>query len=418
MFPKYKYADVSEACRTHSGNVERTFDALVRRMPKDKRSAEWVSGLWSRLRRYWRVITRDGLAIRTTHSSSITVETLGYLSHGRYVRALETRETKIGKLWIRHSRGWSCATRKGVVLMERARKPYALKDLERAVKEQKEFAVVRERRNSRTKESMGLGSAKQKSRGDSMEGDGGGRSKPKKHKKHRHKKEKTKSPKARSGVGGGNGATPLFTPIFDDDKQRGAAPLGHAPVDPFGTSDPFADDTADALASTATTNIKSPVAEATGPAVAPPSTDSARVRSVPRFTSLPDDAAVGSGAPNAAGRDAKGTADDPELTVFSRISGVAPLNRAGAAAAGERASKSPKLEEDSWLRGDSILNLQDVTQEKPKAKPQKPTLSQLNARNLHFSPPKSATHMPRPSPLEKQQSVDVFFGKKPTGGFP
>eukprot|EP00954_Amorphochlora_amoebiformis_P019989 1336047-Amorphochlora_amoeboformis.AAC.3 len=61
----------------------------------------------------------------------------------RCVKAKDFNETKLGKLWIKHSRGWSMATRKGEVFMKQITKPYALVDIERQLAEKKEAAKLK-----------------------------------------------------------------------------------------------------------------------------------------------------------------------------------------------------------------------------------------------------------------------------------
>lgn len=75
--------------------------------------------------KYWQVVHAGGVNIRAMPSMSIACPILGSINCGEFIVERGLRETKKGKLWVRHDKGWSLATRKGQHAMRRARNPYA-----------------------------------------------------------------------------------------------------------------------------------------------------------------------------------------------------------------------------------------------------------------------------------------------------
>jgi len=107
-------SDVEASTIRYRGNVEKCFEDLIKLIPKDKRSKYMCDKMWGRLKQYWRVRI-PALSIQEAPSNSITVTSIGTLRKYQYVRAIGTAEIKAGKIWVKHSAGWSLATRKGEV---------------------------------------------------------------------------------------------------------------------------------------------------------------------------------------------------------------------------------------------------------------------------------------------------------------
>eukprot|EP00954_Amorphochlora_amoebiformis_P019988 1336047-Amorphochlora_amoeboformis.AAC.2 len=50
-----KKEDLRSVVTKHRGNIEKSFDDVMRHIPKEKRTAKLCETLWSRLKPYWRV---------------------------------------------------------------------------------------------------------------------------------------------------------------------------------------------------------------------------------------------------------------------------------------------------------------------------------------------------------------------------
>mmetsp|Transcript_2514 Transcript_2514/g.4792 ORF Transcript_2514/g.4792 Transcript_2514/m.4792 type:complete len:380 (-) Transcript_2514:70-1209(-) len=356
--------EVESVCVQQKGNVERCFDVLIRRIPRDKRTQEICDKLWRRLKQYWRVRT-DGLAIQETCSNSITVSSVGSLRRHEYVRAHTTMETKLGKLWIKHSRGWSVATRKGEVHMKRAIKPAALIDAERQIREKKEAAIVRERRSSRSRT---------KSKEDTLERTDS----PARRKKTSRKAKKTKK-----------------IPHSAEAKTKKA----NAPADPFA-DDPFkkaAMDSAKPTAQTAPTaellfsRYSDPFAQAAQKASPNILNEAfAKATTVPQPQSEPSIDFLTEELKRA------GTIEQPAPE-------ISPMD-------GFNQSSKKGEKETKWVpAGDNILNFADFTKspDKPPA-PKKKTLADLRSENIDLANP-APMQQPMYQPAVRPDTVDAFF---------
>mmetsp|Transcript_12313 Transcript_12313/g.17116 ORF Transcript_12313/g.17116 Transcript_12313/m.17116 type:complete len:459 (-) Transcript_12313:85-1461(-) len=147
MFPSIDLDVIQAVIDQYRGNQEKILAALLEMTPKDTMTINRVKRKLKLFQtKHWQVITARGLNIRATPSMSIATPVTGILQSGEYVEELETRETKAGKLWVRHSRGWSLATRKGEVGMKRVKNPYSHVDLDRVLKSGQESEKTKQRK--------------------------------------------------------------------------------------------------------------------------------------------------------------------------------------------------------------------------------------------------------------------------------
>mmetsp|Transcript_5753 Transcript_5753/g.11408 ORF Transcript_5753/g.11408 Transcript_5753/m.11408 type:complete len:471 (-) Transcript_5753:200-1612(-) len=136
MFPAIDLDVIQMVIDNHGGNQEKILAALLQMTPKDTRTINRVKKKLKLFQtQHWQVTTSRGLNIRTQPSMSITTPIVGALRAGEYIEEIEHRETKAGKLWVRHARGWSLATRKGEVGMRRVKNPYEHLNIDQIIEE-------------------------------------------------------------------------------------------------------------------------------------------------------------------------------------------------------------------------------------------------------------------------------------------
>eukprot|EP00466_Bigelowiella_natans_P013699 jgi/Bigna1/141569/aug1.63_g16277 len=132
MFPMIDLEVIRAVVAQYRGNQEKILATLLEMTPKD---AMTINRVKRKLKifavQHWQVasagavVTQRGLNIRQEPSMSFSTPVVGTLRSGEYVEEIEVRETKAGKLWVRHARGWSLATRKGEVGMRKVENPYS-----------------------------------------------------------------------------------------------------------------------------------------------------------------------------------------------------------------------------------------------------------------------------------------------------
>mmetsp|Transcript_28454 Transcript_28454/g.50092 ORF Transcript_28454/g.50092 Transcript_28454/m.50092 type:complete len:607 (+) Transcript_28454:159-1979(+) len=153
MFPAIDLDVIEAVVAQHRGNQEKVLSALFQMTPKDTTTIKRVKQKLKLFQqKHWQVVAPRGLNIRELPSMSIAVPILGALRPGEYIEEIEARETKLGKLWVRHTRGWSLATRKGEIGMRRVKNPYAHVDIHDIIgsdsQQQQQVAPTSSRRGS------------------------------------------------------------------------------------------------------------------------------------------------------------------------------------------------------------------------------------------------------------------------------